>query len=95
MVPAIPKKDYVTVAREGRNIKPYPKFKGYETKNMVEKYQTKNDRLLKFQKEDTLNNTRTHFLLEQWLSGMLWTLDNETVNAGPVDAFKARLKRNF
>ena len=47
MVPAIPKKDYVTVAREGRNIKPNPKFKGYETKNMVEKYQTQNDRHFK------------------------------------------------
>ena len=93
LVPAIPKKDYVTVAREGRNIKPNPKFKGYETKNMVEKYQTTNDRHFKIPEGRHTQQYKNSFFVRTVVE---WNaLDNKTVNAGSVDAFKARLKRNF
>ena len=58
LVPAIPKKDYVQVARDGRNIK------HIQNKNISQRRWSKNIKqkmidILKFQMEDTLNNTRT------------------------------------
>ena len=64
---------YLEEIKKKRNIKP-KQYKDYETRNIVEKYQTTMIDHLKFQKAETLNNTRTHFLSEQWSSGTLWTM---------------------
>ena len=45
----------------------------------MEKYQTNNNRSFKIPKG---NNTRTHFLSEQWSSGTLWTMRQYMLYAG-------------
>ena len=92
LVPAIPKDKYLEKIREKRNIKP-KQYKGYETKNIVEKYQTNNSRSFKIPEGRNTQQYKNSFFVRTVVE---WnTLDNETVHAGSVDAFKARLKRNF
>ena len=60
---------------------------------MVEKYQTQNDRHFKIPEGRHTQQYKNSFFVRTVVE---WNaLDNETVNAGSVDAFKARLKRNF
>ena len=77
---------------EKRNIKQKKKkYKGYETKDKVESYQTNNTRSFKHPEGRNTQQYRTHFLSELVEYN---ALDNETVHAGSADALKTHLKRN-
>ena len=91
LVPAIPKNNYLEEIKKKRNIKP-KQYKDFETKNIVEKYQTNNDRSFKIPEGRNTQQYKNSFFVRTVVE---WNaLDNEIVHAGSVDIFKARLKRN-
>ena len=88
LTPAIPPELYLESQTSKRKIKA-KKFDEFATKNIVENFEINNSRAFKIPKNNGTDQYKYSFFVRtipEWNS-----LDNQTVTAGSLDIFKARL----
>ena len=90
LVPPIHSDVYLTPKTEGREIKQNPRYRDYEAKNIVTKYETKNSRTFVIPRSGTNVYTNSFFVrtVVDWNH-----LGNDIVTAGSLDSFKSQLKK--
>ena len=91
LVPAIPPENYLKPIKNKRNIKA-KYFSDCISKNVVENYETNNSRPFKILEAKNSQQYKNSFFvrtISDWNK-----LDNSIVNAGSVDCFKARLRKD-
>ena len=90
LVPPIPSDLYLTTKTEGREIQQNPRFRDYETTNIVSKYETNNSRAFVIPRSGTNVYTNSFFVrtVVDWNH-----LGNGIVTAGSLDSFKSQLKK--